>query len=112
MDDVRLTPGMLSTLQKALAAGAPAGAAAAAQAALAAGGGPSFSDALGDALKSVSQAQATSSDLQRRFQAGVEGVSLEETMIAMQKAQVGFQAALAVRNRLVSAYTDIMNMQV
>jgi flagellar hook-basal body complex protein FliE len=98
---------MLSTLQKALAAGAPATAAA-----QAAGGGPSFSDALGEALRSVSQAQASSSDLQRRFQAGVEGVGLEETMIAMQKAQVGFQAALAVRNRLVSAYTDVMNMSV
>ena len=105
MDDVRLTPGMLSTLQKALAAGAPA-----AGAAPAAGG--SFADALGDALKSVSQSQQASSDLQRRFQAGVEGVSLEETMVAMQKAQLGFQAALAVRNRLVSAYTDVMNMSV
>ena len=107
MDEVRLTPGMLSTLQKALAAGAPA-----AGAAPAAVAGGSFADALGDALKSVSQAQQSSSDLQRRFQAGVEGVSLEETMIAMQKAQVGFQAALAVRNRLVSAYTDVMNMSV
>ena len=112
MDDVRLTPGMLSTLQKALAAGAPAGAAAAAQAALAAGGGPSFSDALGEALKSVSETQTEASQLQRKFQTGAEGVSLEETMIAMQKAQVGFQAALAVRNRLVSAYTDVMNMSV
>jgi len=108
MDDVRLTPGMLATLHKALAGGAPA----AAGAAQAAAGGPSFSDALGDALKSVSRAQDASGDLQRRFQAGVEGVSLEETMIAMQKAQVGFQAALAVRNRLVSAYTDVMNMSV
>jgi flagellar hook-basal body complex protein FliE len=33
-------------------------------------------------------------------------------MVAMQKAQIGFQAAVTVRNRLVSAYTDIMNMQV
>jgi flagellar hook-basal body complex protein FliE len=39
-------------------------------------------------------------------------VSIEETMIAMQKAQIGFQGAIAVRNRLVQAYTDIMNMQV
>jgi flagellar hook-basal body complex protein FliE len=39
-------------------------------------------------------------------------VSLEETMMAMQKAQLGFQATLAVRNRLVQAYTDIMNMNV
>jgi flagellar hook-basal body complex protein FliE len=50
--------------------------------------------------------------LQRKFQSGADGVSLEETMISMQKAQIGFQAALAVRNRLVSAYTDIMNMSV
>jgi flagellar hook-basal body complex protein FliE len=107
MDEVRLTPGMLSTLQKALAAGAPAAGAAPGAAA-----GGTFADVLGDALKSVSQSQQASSDLQRRFQAGVEGVSLEETMIAMQKAQVGFQAALAVRNRLVSAYTDVMNMSV
>ena len=69
-------------------------------------------EALGDALKSVSQTQSSASELQRKFQTGAEGVSLEETMIAMQKAQVGFQAALAVRNRLVSAYTDVMNMQV
>ncbi|MGI9134165.1 MAG: flagellar hook-basal body complex protein FliE, partial [Rhodoferax sp.] len=39
-------------------------------------------------------------------------VSLEETMVAIQKAQIGFQASLHVRNRLVQAYTDIMNMQV
>jgi flagellar hook-basal body complex protein FliE len=107
--DVKLTPGMLSTLQNALKAGAPAAAGAAQPAAAA---GTSFAAALGDALKSVSQAQQSSSDLQRRFQSGAEGVSLEETMIAMQKAQIGFQAAMTVRNRLVSAYTDVMNMQV
>lgn len=107
--DVRLTPGMLSTLQNALKTGAPA---AAGPAAAAATGGTSFSNALGEALKSVSETQNEAGALQRKFQTGAEGVSLEETMIAMQKAQVGFQAALAVRNRLVSAYTDVMNMQV
>jgi flagellar hook-basal body complex protein FliE len=39
-------------------------------------------------------------------------VSMEETMVAMQKAQIGFQATLHVRNRMVQAYSDIMNMQV
>jgi flagellar hook-basal body complex protein FliE len=107
--DVRLTPGMLSTLQNALKTGAPS---AAGPAAAAASGGTSFSNALGEALKSVSETQNDASALQRKFQTGAEGVSLEETMIAMQKAQVGFQAAMAVRNRLVSAYTDVMNMQV
>ena len=45
-------------------------------------------------------------------QLGDASVSLEETMVTMQKAQIGFQATLQVRNRLVQAYTDIMNMQV
>ena len=39
-------------------------------------------------------------------------VSLEDAMISMQKANVSFQAAVQVRNRLVSSYHDIMNMQV
>jgi flagellar hook-basal body complex protein FliE len=33
-------------------------------------------------------------------------------MVAMQKAQIGFQAVLSVRSRLVQAYSEIMNMQV
>ena len=37
---------------------------------------------------------------------------VEETMVAMQKAQVGFQATLHVRKRMVQGYTDIMNMKV
>jgi flagellar hook-basal body complex protein FliE len=108
--DVKLTPAILSSLQKALQSGAPGGASPVAGAGAA--GGASFANALGDALKSVSQNQSDAGALQRQFQAGAEGVSLEETMVAMQKAQIGFQAALTVRNRLVSAYSDIMNMQV
>jgi len=71
-----------------------------------------FAKALDSALKGVSQLQQESSSLQRQYQLGAGGVSLEDTMVAMQKAQIGFQAAVTVRNRLVSAYTDIMNMQV
>ena len=64
------------------------------------------------ALQSVSSAQNHSSQLQREVQLENPAVSLEETMIAMQKAQIGFQATMQVRNRLVQAYTDVMNMQV
>ena len=74
--------------------------------------GPGFATALRGALHSVSAAQNHSSGLQREVQMENPAVSLEETMVAMQKAQVGFQAALHVRNRMVQAYTDIMNMQV
>jgi flagellar hook-basal body complex protein FliE len=71
-----------------------------------------FSNALKGALKSVSAAQNQSSDLQKEVQMDNPSVSLEETMVAIQKAQIGFQASLHVRNRMVQAYTDIMNMQV
>ncbi len=78
----------------------------------AATGGASFGDAMAQAMKGVSQAQTEAARLQREVQLDNPNVSLEETMVAMQKAQIGFQATLQVRNRLVSAYSEIMNMQV
>jgi flagellar hook-basal body complex protein FliE len=75
-----------------------------------AGGG--FKAAMADALTNVSAAQNEASRLQREVSLDNPNVSIEETMVAMQKAQIGFQATIQVRNRLVSAYTDIMNMQV
>lgn len=71
-----------------------------------------FAAVMGQALQSVSLQQGQAQNLQRDLQLDKPGVSLEETMISMQKAQIGFQAVLQVRNRLVSAYTDIMNMPV
>lgn len=74
--------------------------------------GGSFQTAMAQALKSVSGAQLEAQGLQRELQLDNPSVSLEQTMVAMQKAQIGFQATLQVRNRLVQAYSDIMNMQV
>jgi len=74
--------------------------------------GAGFSQALTQALKSVSATQNEASALQREVQMGNPTVSIEETMVAMQQAQIGFQATLQVRNRLVQAYSDIMNMHV
>lgn len=72
----------------------------------------SFSSAMSDALKAVSRQQLETESLQKEFQLGNPSVSLEQTMIAMQKSSLGFQAALSVRNRFVQAYTEVMNMQV
>ena len=72
----------------------------------------SFSDALKASLQNVSNAQIQADEMGKRFQAGDESVSLSDTMIAMQKASISFQATVQVRNKLVSAYHDIMNMQV
>ena len=71
-----------------------------------------FRTAMADALQSVSQSQDEAQRLQREVALDNPTVSLEETMVAMQKAQLGFTATLQVRNRLVSAYSEIMNMQV
>jgi flagellar hook-basal body complex protein FliE len=72
----------------------------------------SFQGAMAEALKSVSRSQQEAQTLQRELQLDNPSVSLEQTMVAMQKAQIGFQATLQVRNRLVQAYSEIMNMQV
>ncbi|MEH3086279.1 MAG: flagellar hook-basal body complex protein FliE [Xylophilus ampelinus] len=77
-----------------------------------AGGQDGFGAALKGALQSVSAAQNTAAGMQREVQMENPAVSLEETMVAIQKAQIGFQATLHVRNRMVQAYSDIMNMQV
>jgi flagellar hook-basal body complex protein FliE len=71
-----------------------------------------FGAALSDALKGVSDSQNQASWMQNELQMDNPTVSLEQTMVQMQKAQIGFQAAISVRNRLVQSYTDIMNMQV
>ena len=79
-------------------------------------GGPSapasFGGALDQALRAVSASQNEATRLAEGFVRDPSQVSLEAGMVAMQKAQIGFQSALHVRNRLVSAYSDIMNMPV
>jgi flagellar hook-basal body complex protein FliE len=72
----------------------------------------SFQHAMTQALKVVSASQLEAGRLQREVQLDNPSVSLEQTMVAMQKAQIGFQATLQVRNKLVQAYSEIMNMQV
>jgi len=74
--------------------------------------GAGFQQALTQALKAVSQSQNQASAMQREVQLDNPTVSIEETMVAMQKSQIGFQATLTVRNRMVQAYSDIMGMQV
>ena len=74
--------------------------------------GAGFSQMLGQALSDVSKSQNDVASMQREIQMGNPTVSLEQTMVAMQKAQIGFAATLQVRNRLAQAYTEIMNMQV
>lgn len=74
--------------------------------------GVGFQQALSQALGSVSQSQNDAVRLQNEVQMDNPTVSIEQTMVAMQKAQIGFSAALQVRNKMVQAYSEIMQMQV
>jgi flagellar hook-basal body complex protein FliE len=73
-------------------------------------GSSGFSDILKDSINSVNEIQKTSGQLSKAFEMGHQDVSLAEVMIASQKASVSFQAMLQVRNKLVDAYKDVMNM--
>jgi flagellar hook-basal body complex protein FliE len=75
-------------------------------------GGVDFGALLRKSLDQVDQMQGTAAKLADRFQLEDPAVSLEDTMVALQKANVTFQAALQVRNKVVAAYHDIMNMQI
>jgi flagellar hook-basal body complex protein FliE len=72
----------------------------------------SFSDALKSSLDSVNNMQLQSEKLGQDFAMGNDNVSLSDVMISGQKANIAFQATVQVRNKLVSAYQDMMNMQV
>ena len=74
--------------------------------------GSKFADLLKGGLSAVNQTQARADDLATAFQRGTPGVELADVMIEMQKANVSFRAATEVRNRMVSAYQEIMNMQI
>ena len=71
-----------------------------------------FSDALKASLNQVNKVQVEAEQLGKNFAMGDDSVSLSDVMIAGQKANISFQATVQVRNKLVSAYHDIMNMQV
>ena len=71
----------------------------------------SFADAMGDALKSVNDSQTRAGELSASYERG-ETIDIAKVMLARQQAQVGFEATLQVRNKLLSAYKDIMSMPV
>lgn len=62
-------------------------------------------------LKEVNQLQVNSSDLKEKFQMGDPTVTLEKVMLTSEKANIGFEAVLRIRNKFIETYKEIMNMQ-
>ena len=71
-----------------------------------------FSTLLKESINSVNESQQEATRLSDAFQSGDPNVKMSEVMIALQKSNVSFQGMMQVRNKLVSAYQEIMNMQV
>jgi flagellar hook-basal body complex protein FliE len=74
--------------------------------------GPGFAELFKQGIDSVNSTQQTAGALAQSWERGDPGVDLETVMIQSQKAAVSFRALTEVRNRLVSAYQDIMNMSI
>jgi len=76
------------------------------------GTGPaSFTDAMRGALNQVNDMQAQSGAISEAYERG-ETTDIAAVMLSRQQASIGFEATMQVRNRLLSAYKDIMNMPV
>ena len=71
-----------------------------------------FGELLQRSIAAVNETQQTASTLKTAFEQGKEGLDLAEVMIAAQKSSVSFEAMVAVRNKLVEAYKDVMSMPV
>jgi len=72
----------------------------------------SFADALKNSLSQVNQVQQQAQDMGDQFASGNDNISISDVMIATQKANISLQTTVQVRNKMVAAYTDIMNMQI
>lgn len=71
-----------------------------------------FGDVLQNALGEVNHLQQNADVMRTQFELGDHTVSIGDVMVAAQKSSLAFEATLRVRNKLVQAYQDIMNMPV
>jgi flagellar hook-basal body complex protein FliE len=75
-------------------------------------GASEFANLMRQGIDQVNQTQQSADALATAFQKGTPGVELPQVMLEMQKASVSFRAVTEVRNRLVNAYQEIMNMPI
>jgi len=74
--------------------------------------GVDFGQTLQAALDQVNRAQQEAAHMSQQFDLNAPNVDLHDVMLSLQKASLSFQTMVQVRNRLVTAYQEIMNMQV
>lgn len=74
--------------------------------------GADFAALLKASLEQVNGAQQEASSLGKAFEQGDPNANLQDVMVSLQKANISFQTMVQVRNKLVSAYHEVMSMQV
>lgn len=70
-----------------------------------------FTDMVRSAVQNVNATQLESRALQTAYERG-EAVPLHDVVMGMQKSSLAFEATLQVRNKVLKAYEDILNMPV
>lgn len=74
--------------------------------------GVSFSGLLKSSIDHVNHLQQQSGQMKQAFELGSEGVNLAQVMVATQKSSISFDAMVEVRNKLIEAYKEVMNMPI
>ena len=74
--------------------------------------GNDFASLLMSAVNDVNKTEQDARNLTQRFEQGDSNANLQDVVVSLQKASLSFQTMVEVRNKLVSAYQEIMNMQV
>ena len=72
----------------------------------------SFATELKASINRINELQQTSAAKTQAFQLGDPSVQLNDVMVDAQKASLAFEMGVQVRNRLVNAYKEVMNMNV
>jgi len=99
----------LRALQSEAAGASPGGAVAPRVQGLEGPGRPGFAELVKGAVGQVNQAQLDARNLQVAYESG-ENVALTDVVLGMQKSSLAFEATLQVRNKVLKAYEDILNM--
>lgn len=74
------------------------------------GGGPNFSDALFNSINEINKTQQTAKAQTQDWMSGNSDIGLNDVMLSLQKSSVAFSFGVQLRNKMLSAYQEVMNM--
>lgn len=76
------------------------------------GDAPSFSDVLFNSINEINKTQVEAKSKTQKWMSGSSDIALNDVMLAMQKSAISFSFGMQARNKMISAYQEIMNTPV